>query len=117
MRELHKRSGRFDLGVTASLKSSEGSCPVLAKNIGVGGVFVATESLRSVGDRLALTFALPGVDKPISIKTEVRWIREKASAGPGDYPPGMGLRFIDLDIRSAVAVRTFLRDMESSVQS
>lgn len=82
------------------------------KNISTGGVFVATENVRPVGDRLALTFTLPGATQPVSVQSEVRWTREEASSEPADPPAGMGLRFVGISWWAAVAIETFLKEQE-----
>jgi uncharacterized protein (TIGR02266 family) len=81
---------------------------VVLANVGVGGVFIATPRTRPVGDRLALTFTLPGTDEQLSVQGEVRWTRD-APAEEDDRPAGMGLRFISLPWWQAIAIETFIK--------
>jgi uncharacterized protein (TIGR02266 family) len=80
----------------------------VTRNISAGGVFVATEDLLRVGDRLNLRFTLPGVDRPFAVQTEVRWVREKRSPPDEHAPPGMGLQFLNPSADDVAALDTFL---------
>ena len=44
-----------------------------AENMSVGGVFIATHQLKSVGDRIDFSLALPGSDEPFRGSGVVRW--------------------------------------------
>jgi uncharacterized protein (TIGR02266 family) len=110
--EVNPRAGRCDLDVEVALVGGGAAISGRTKNLGTGGVFVATTELRPVGDRLALMFMLPGVPEPISVGTEVRWTRDSP---PPDQPgavPGMGLRFVDLPDESSTAIASFLEECE-----
>ncbi len=61
------------------MKADEELYAGTAKNIGLGGVFLATPKVRAVGERLVLTFTLPGENEPIAVETEVRWVRASAA--------------------------------------
>jgi uncharacterized protein (TIGR02266 family) len=78
----------------------------LVKNIGAGGLFLATAArdVRPVGERLRLSFALSSGGTRVEAEGEVRWVRESGGGSHGD-PPGMGLRFITLshDARDLIA--------------
>ena len=85
----------------------------LTQNLGVAGIFVATEDPARPGDRVTLRFALPGLSDPLLVEAEVRWIREPGeSKQPGG--PGMGLRFAKLSMYAAAAIDAFLRSRARS---
>ena len=109
---MNPRAGRCDLDVEAALVGGGAAFSGRTKNLGTGGVFVATNELRAVGDRLALMFMLPGVPEPISVGTEVRWTRDSAAPDQPGAVPGMGLRFVDLPDESSTAIASFLEERE-----
>jgi len=110
VREFAARPGRTDFEAFADLVAGDGGAASgVTKNIGAGGVFVATDRLRPVGERLRLTFSLPDA-APVSVRAEVRWVREGPSAG-------MGLRFVDPDVYATIAIQTFLNDREAAARN
>lgn len=111
MRDFGFRSGRADVEMPVQIKTSSDSFVGTSKNIGVGGLYVATQRPFQVGDRLAVEFALPELDRVVSVDAEVRWIR--AAAPPS--APGIGLRFIRLPIVSAIAIQEFVRRQDDDL--
>ena len=116
MPDLLRRSGRAELKLPVELRSATGSFAGVTQNVGVGGMFIATDQPRSVGDRLALTFTLPGGVGPISVQSEVRWIRKTAVPEPAKGVAGMGLRFVGLPILASVWIEDFLRRHERALR-
>jgi len=93
--ETHKAvrvAERFDLEVKVDLESDHNFYTGLTQNISAGGLFVATHQLRRIGDYIKITFSLPGSPAPISVNTEVRWIRENSLLHRFDGSTGMGVR-------------------------
>ena len=84
----------------------------LTQDISTGGLFVATHRLRQVGDRITVTFTLPGRTERIAVETEVRWIRSLPHPS-ADAPVGMGLRFVNLTVEARGAIASFLRHRDS----
>jgi uncharacterized protein (TIGR02266 family) len=112
MSALLSRAGRANVELNVRLSGVDGSRVAVTKNIGVGGMFVATDQPREIGDRLAVTFELPGETLPMTVETEVRWMRKTTHAGPGDQVAGMGLRFLSLPVIASVWIEHFLREVE-----
>jgi uncharacterized protein (TIGR02266 family) len=77
-----------------------------AGDISASGMFISTVNPRRRGEQFSLQFSLPGQAAPISVTAEVVWIREH-SAGE-EFPPGMGIRFLEIDERAAAAIRDFV---------
>jgi Tfp pilus assembly protein PilZ len=75
-----------------------------SKNIGTGGMFVATERRYEVGDRCAISFSLPGWSPRIVVGAEVRWVHETPAS-----QLGFGLEFLNLSIAADAAIDDFLR--------
>jgi len=116
MPDLSRRSGRAELQLPVELRSSDGAFAGVTQNVGVGGMFVATEQPRRVGERLALTFTLPGEANPISVQSEVRWIRDNASPESPKRVAGMGLRFVGLPILATVWIEEVVRRHEQALR-
>lgn len=89
------------------LRSAAESFTAVTQNIGLGGMFVATDRRLTVGDRCTVEFTLPDHLQPVSVAAEVRWIRES-----DDRPMGAGLRFVNLPIGAMVALHELLRKFD-----
>jgi uncharacterized protein (TIGR02266 family) len=109
MSDVNRRAGRSDLEMDVEMKAAEELHAVTTKNIGLGGVFLATQRLRPIGERVALRFTLPGANDPIAVVSEVRWVRPPGSP---ERPAGMGLRFVNLAFEDSVTLQRFLTDRE-----
>jgi uncharacterized protein (TIGR02266 family) len=115
MSDVNRRAGRTDVEVEVEVRADEDLYAGKTKNIGLGGVFLATPKVRAIGDRVALKFTLPGVEVPIDVESEVRWVRTPPGASPSQ-PPGMGLRFVNLAYDLSVALQRFLADREREAE-
>jgi uncharacterized protein (TIGR02266 family) len=103
------RANRAGLEVPVQLRTGGAFCAGVTKNIGPGGVFVATTRLLSAGDRVTVTFRMKAGDAPVEALAEVRWCR--ASDELDDQPAGVGLRFIDTPLRSAILADQLRRSL------
>jgi uncharacterized protein (TIGR02266 family) len=108
-----RASERFDLEVTVDLESDHNFYTGLTQNISAGGLFIATNVLRHIGDRITLKFSLPGTTQSMAIETEVRWIRENSALHKVDGATGMGVRFINLSPEASAAIQGFLQNRDS----
>ena len=104
---------RFDLEVKVDLESDHNFYTGLTQNISSGGLFIATNALRRIGDRITLKFSLPGSPEPVSVETEVRWIRENSALNRVDGATGMGVRFVNLSPAASGAIQKFLESRDS----
>src|SRR5579862_3686839 len=86
---------RFDLEVKVDLESDHNFYTGLTQNISSGGLFIATNVIRKIGDRITLKFSLPGTGEMVSVETEVRWIRENSALHKVEGATGMGVRFVN----------------------
>jgi uncharacterized protein (TIGR02266 family) len=113
--QQHVRAAeRFNLEVNVDLESDHNFYTGLTQNISAGGLFIATNVIRRIGDRITLKFSFPGSDKPIEVETEVRWIRENSALQRvGDGSTGMGVRFINLSPEASAAIQNFLQSRDS----
>lgn len=108
MREFASRSGRADIEFPVEVATDSGSYPAACKNIGTGGVFVATDRLWDVGTRLSIKLQLPQQPKAIAVGAEVRWTRPGDPGAPEVRPPGMGLRFVDPPVNALILIHELL---------
>ena len=91
------------------LRVAGASCAGVTKNIGSGGVFVATVRLLRVGDRVTVTLQMQGDAAPVEALAEVRWCRPLEDLD--DQPAGVGLRFIDTPLRAAILTNQLQRSL------
>jgi uncharacterized protein (TIGR02266 family) len=91
------------LEVPVQLRTGGAACAGVTKNIGPGGVFVATVRLLRPGDRVTVTLKLQGDAEPVEALAEVRWCRPLEELD--ELPPGVGLQFIDTPLRAALLAK------------
>jgi len=106
MRDLSMRSGRAKLDVPVEVMAGDDSFGASVKNIGTGGMFIATERPCQIGTQLALKLTLPAHPRPIAVGAEVRWTREGEPSET--QPSGMGLRFVNLPVGALIAIHELL---------
>ena len=86
------------------------SCTGVAKNIGPGGVFVATVRMLGVGARVTVTIKLQGDAAPIEALAQVRWCRPFLELD--NQPAGVGLQFIDTPLRATILTNELRRSRD-----
>jgi uncharacterized protein (TIGR02266 family) len=101
---------RFKVELDVSLGSDHNFYVGFVENMSVGGVFIATHMLRAVGDVFELAVHLPNSDAIVKGIGEVRWIREYSERS--NVPPGMGVRFIQLESGCQEIIEKFLASRE-----
>jgi len=112
--QQHVRAAeRFDLEVKVDLESDHNFYTGLTQNISSGGVFIATNAIRKIGDRITLKFSLPGTNETLAVETEVRWIRENSALHKVDGATGMGVRFVNLSPAAAAMIQKFVESRDS----
>jgi len=83
-----------------------------ARNLSCGGMFIATVNPREPGEQFDLTVRLPpAAGLTLSCRCEVVWRRNFERGGK--YPPGMGLRFLDLPQEAAILLERWLNGIAS----
>ena len=63
------------------------------KNISKGGLFIKTKKPLEVGTLFLFKLFVPGLDEPLELRGEVRWIRKPSRAVKAPEA-GMGLRLL-----------------------
>ena len=72
-------------------------------NVSIGGLAMRSTTVPPLGATVACRFACPPAGEPISAKGEVVW-SSPAGATPGSF----GVRFVELDTKSATCLRRYL---------
>jgi len=103
------RASRVGLEVPVQLRVDKASCVGITKNIGPGGVFVATVRMLRVGERVTVALKMKGDAEPVEALAEVRWCRPLEDLD--DLPAGVGLRFIDTPLRAAILTNELQRSL------
>ncbi len=98
---------RFPVEVEVTFRSEHNFYTGFTENISEGGLFVATHCPVPVGTTFPLSFTLQGVAEPIQVTCEVRWVRPYHEGL--DAPPGLGVRFLDLQPAARSAIQHFLK--------
>jgi uncharacterized protein (TIGR02266 family) len=101
---------RYKVELDVSLGSDHNFYVGFVENLSSGGVFIATHMLKAVGEVFELTIHLPNSATAVKGVGEVRWIREYSERS--NVPPGMGIRFIQLDSEAHALIEEFLARRE-----
>jgi uncharacterized protein (TIGR02266 family) len=101
------RANRLALEVPVHLREGDISFSGVTRNIGPGGVFVATLRPLGVGAKVIVALDLDGDAQLIEALAEVRWCRPFVELD--DQPAGVGLRFIDTPLRAAIVTGALRR--------
>ena len=105
-----REHSRFSVDLDVTVTSDHNFYAGFVENMSVGGIFIATHQLKPVGERLEFSVHLPGAEAPIRGTGEVRWVRVYSEAS--NVPPGMGIKFDQIDPESVKAVQAFLAQRE-----
>jgi uncharacterized protein (TIGR02266 family) len=79
----------------------------VSSDISEGGLFVATQNIRPLGEVLEIALALPSGFQ-IQATGRVRWIREVTPYVDRSAPSGMGIQFEGLSEEARTAIQKFL---------
>lgn len=105
-----RRAARYRVELDVTLSSEHNFYTGLVENISQGGVFIATHRPQSIGDVMDLSIRIPNSTNVIRGTGEVRWIRDFSEQS--NTPPGVGVRFLELDPDSIEIVEQFLARRE-----
>jgi uncharacterized protein (TIGR02266 family) len=99
----HRATPRTALEVELHLSSESHFFSGLSGDISEGGVFVSTYRDLATGTPVDLEFSLPGSNRVVKAKGEVKWHRN-ASEGA---PPGVGIAFEELADEDRALIHRF----------
>jgi uncharacterized protein (TIGR02266 family) len=107
--QIVARPGRIDLRVPIVLAFDGERITRETRNIGLGGVFVATPESAPVGKRVSLELTLPDWNEPIVVDGEVRWARTSKEGPHRDDIRGVGVKFLKPPLYVVAALDHFVR--------
>ena len=81
-----------------------------AKDIGRGGMFISTVSPRDVGEEFEISFKTPLKGREVRCICTVAWMRGFDPKFKEE--PGMGIRFLDLDIEARDEIAEWVSNAE-----
>lgn len=98
-----RTSQRVSVAVDIHLSSESHFYSGLSGDISEGGLFVSTYRPLSVGSEVDVEFSLPGTERPVHARGEVRWIREHSA----EQPRGVGIAFETLSDEDRDEIHSF----------
>lgn len=87
-----RQFGRVEKKLRIYFGSYDEFVAAYTENVGIGGIFVRTDSPSRIGAKVYLQFNLPGTEHVIECEGEVRWLKKQ-----GDRYSGMGIGFSKLN--------------------
>lgn len=105
---------RYELTVALTFESEHNFYTGATRDLGGGGLFVATKVLRPVGECVRIRFTLPGSDVLLDAISEVRWVRPNDTA---EGEAGIGLEFLQMSPSTKQAVKEYLSQRQSIVHT
>jgi uncharacterized protein (TIGR02266 family) len=107
-------SGRSKARVPVSLpvtyRDEHSFFKVVTGDLSEGGLFIKSDTLLEVGEKLLVNLRLPERVDSVIIKCEVMWARESDSDSVNG-PPGMGVKFVDMTEEDREALEKYLADL------
>ncbi len=100
-----RRFARVDARLDVEFVYAEGFFTLRTEDLGLGGMFIATEHLVPVGEKLRVVLHLPGPRPVVKADCEVVRVVEEPQGG---QPAGIGVKFLDMDTESESSIRAFL---------
>ncbi len=97
---------RIDVAAPARLRQAQAAWRGTAHNLSRGGVFVACNHLVPARTSVDLRLSLPELGRPLASRAQVVWVR----GGTPEVSPGMGMRFLSLDRRSAQDLANYVSE-------
>jgi|GEM_PF-141159 len=98
---------RVDKVLSVSFKDRRSLVKAYTANVGLGGLFLKTETPLEMGREFMLKLHLPGTKAPLPIKSQVVWVRKPEQAQP-NRPSGMGVKFCEISKSDYQTLKQFL---------
>jgi uncharacterized protein (TIGR02266 family) len=95
-----RESPRIEIELELTLESAHNFYTGFGRNIGDGGLFIATQALPHLGEELMVRFRLPGVERTIAAEAVVRWVRDVGEAEA--HGVGVALKRLGKEDRAAI---------------
>jgi len=100
-----RRFARVDARLKVKFVFAEGFFELHTEDLSLGGLFIATDHLVPMGEKVRLVLQVPG-EQP-SVKAVAQVVRVVEESTPGQ-PAGLGVRFLELTREGLVCIQRFL---------
>jgi uncharacterized protein (TIGR02266 family) len=104
---------RHDVELDVGLDAADGIFSGFLENLSQGGAFVATHMVRPVGEVVELSVYTAEGNVLFKGIGEVRWLRNHNEVS--DLPPGMGVKFLELESAARHRMEGFLVQAAASL--
>lgn len=108
--EEQRAAPRFEVEVSATIEVGEAQHEARITNLSLGGAGLVVMAVLPlpIGTRMGVSFTVPGLDAPISVQAEIRWVSNVDQRT-------MGVQFVTgLRARETFALQGWLRRSSSS---
>jgi uncharacterized protein (TIGR02266 family) len=108
--EVRREYDRVPKRFKITYSSSEALEKCYISDIGKGGVFIKKEKPLKKDAKISLKLFLPDGGNELEVMGAVAWSSEKRHRTPlGEYPPGMGIKFLNLPSEGKERINRILR--------
>jgi len=96
---------RYERQIDVELTSEGQAQNVRSRNLSLGGMYIESQRMLTIGATVSLRFQLPTQPEPVEVGGDVRWVVQK----PGSAVVGIGIRFQGLRARDVWALNRFFQ--------
>lgn len=100
-----RRFARVDARLKVKFVFAEGFFELRTEDLSLGGLFIATDHLVPVGEKVRLVLQVTGEQPPVKAVAEVVRVVEESTPG---QPAGLGVRFLELTKEGLACIQRFL---------
>jgi len=81
-----------------------------SNDLSIGGLYLRTKLSLSLDETVSVSFSIPGGKEeiPITCKARVAWTNPPDNRRKLEYPPGVGLQFLDLSQKKVTSLAKFI---------
>lgn len=109
-----RRFARVEARLQVQFVYADGYFELETEDISVGGLFIATEHLLPVGERIRLVLQFSGGRSALKTVAEVARVVDQPAEG---MPTGLGVRFVNMSSQELDQVREFLAERVAKPQA
>ena len=107
-KELRESGDRISVNILVDYKTKGTYLFDFCQDLGVGGVFIATEKPNAVGEEFELSFTIPDSRQTLTVMGKVTWVQPKLAGKPTVYP-GMGVQFLNFSGEKRKILEDFVK--------
>ncbi|MFP4597235.1 MAG: TIGR02266 family protein [Persicimonas sp.] len=112
--ENRRRAARKAYDVAVYMRTEDVEVFGLCGDISEGGLFVTTHEELDQGTHVQLEVLLPDSSDEIILEAEVRWRREGTDEDGKVVPPGLGVKFLELDDEGREHIKQIVAAVEAA---